>query len=1035
MSTFDSADGAPDVGDQTGANALLALISDPFSTELQATSLYAALAWTSTAFIILGLLFCLLRPRTNAVYAPRAKHADEKHAPPPLGNGLFSWIGPVQRAKEPFLVERIGVDAVIFLRFLRMLRNIFLVLTVLGCAVLIPINLGGQHTYSQYSNISFLIKFTPQYIQGKRFWWFTIIAYFFDAIICGFVWWNYRAVLRIRRNYFQSANYQASLHSRTLILTHIPQSMRSDEGIARLTDEAKITDDHAKTAIARNVRDLPDLIEGHDEAVQKLEKILAKYLSNPNKLPQRPSCKPSKKDKARDSNREVDAIEYYTARIRELELEIKQVRDTVDKRNPLPYGFASYTHIENAHAVAYAARSKGPQGTTIRLAPKPSDLIWKNLPMTRGTRRTKAIWNTIWMTVLTALFIVPNILTAVFLSDFQNLGAVWPGFKKSLEAHPTWWGIASGILAPAFQNLFYIAMPIVFRRMLNSSGDTTKTSRERHVMSRLYIFFTFNNLFVFSVFAALWQFSAGVIAAQKKGDTSTFQAIKDGHVFQHIVLGLCNASTYWITWQLQHNFGVALDIVQYWPLVYGSLMRRFGSPTPRETIKLTAPPPIDYASYYNNYLFAATVGFCFATVQPLILPATALYIGLDAWLKKYMMLYVAITKTESGGLFWRVVINRLLFATLLGNCTIALVVGGQGLVNAGPGSSNAVILYALAPLPFLLLGFKIYLSRAFDSAISYYTTRTISDLEGAPNASGAKNSRHNERVGVRFGNPALYKRLMTPMVSARSKHLLSEIYTGRIDADGHHDGANNSSGYSDVYMRDMSASQPGKPSLPNLLDGKTGAAAGFELVPESEMEFANFKKRAEFREEFGGDGELYGRADDEQSSRYSRPSSMSSTNTLAMMGGVQRRPESPSRPDSRASSRTRYDPSAAEAPGTVYPKGYHTAVPSAQHDGGDISTAGHPAFRGPVSDPYDADPRGRLTQRAAPFGRTSTNSPGPQGLYDPYDRSVGNSRPGSSYGGLPSGLTPGLMQGTPGSLDGEEETSYDYFRRPRGGRR
>jgi hypothetical protein len=38
----------------------------------------------------------------------------------------------------------------------------------------------------------------------------------------------------------------------------------------------------------------------------------------------------------------------------------------------------------------------------------------------------------------------------------------------------------------------------------------------------------------------------------------------------------------------------------------------------KATVEWTAPPPFDYASYYNYFLFYATVAFCFATLQPIV---------------------------------------------------------------------------------------------------------------------------------------------------------------------------------------------------------------------------------------------------------------------------------------------------------------------------------------------------------------------------------------------------------------------------------
>lgn len=122
--------------------------------------------------------------------------------------------------KEQDLVDKIGLDAVLFMRFLRMIRNIFAVLSVIGCGILIPVNVvGGSPLYKQWNNIPTLMKFTPQYIYGgNKFWAFVIVAYLFQGTVCGFIWWNYRAVFKLRRAYFDSTEYKASLHARTLLV-------------------------------------------------------------------------------------------------------------------------------------------------------------------------------------------------------------------------------------------------------------------------------------------------------------------------------------------------------------------------------------------------------------------------------------------------------------------------------------------------------------------------------------------------------------------------------------------------------------------------------------------------------------------------------------------------------------------------------------------------------------------------------------------------------------------------------------------------
>lgn len=382
------------------------------------------------------------------------------------------------------------------------------------------------------------------------------------------------------------------------------------------------------------------MIEDHSQLVRDLEGYLAKYLSNPNKLPaNRPMCRPSKKDPSyKGSTAKVDAIDYLTTRIRQLEQEIKEVRASVDKRNAMPYGFASYESIEEAHTVAYAAKGKRPEGTYVRLAPKPHDLIWKNLPLSPQSRRTQRVFNNLWVALLTMVWIAPNALIAVFLSNLSNLGHVWPAFQTELTRDPKTWAVVQGVLAPAITSLFYFFLPSIFRRLSMRAGDVTKTSRERHVVHKLYAFFVFNNLIVFSLFAAVWSYITAVINNVKDKNMDVGTALYEGQPLVTIMLALCNVSPFWITWLLQRNLGAAIDLSQVVNLAWGSIARKFLSPTPRQLIEWSAPPPFDYASYYNYFLFYTTVALCFGLLQPVVFPVTALYFTLDSYLKKYLLL-------------------------------------------------------------------------------------------------------------------------------------------------------------------------------------------------------------------------------------------------------------------------------------------------------------------------------------------------------------------------------------------------------------
>ncbi|KAK5633154.1 hypothetical protein RRF57_008868 [Xylaria bambusicola] len=985
---------------KSAAEELLDLLKNPFKQPLSDGAIWSALGTSVGITAVTAIIFSFVRPYNTVIYAPKLKHADEKHAPPPLGKGFFAWVMPLWRTTEKDLVSHAGMDAAVFLRVMQMCRNIFLVLSVLGTAVLLPIywELNSDKTHDQ----RWTLRFTPANVWGEPIWALVVIGYSFNITICSFLWWNYRQIYKLRRLYFESEEYQQSLSARTLMLNDIPKVMASDEGVARIIDSMVPQSSFSRTVIARNVKLIPSLIEQHDHTVRKLEKVLAKYLKDPQNLPPaRPQCYPSKKDPSYGTypkGQKIDAIDYLTQRIRELELEIKEVRSTLDRRNTYSYGFASYDDISEAHAIAYTLRKKKPQGATVVLAPKPNDIIWDNMNLSPSTRSWRRFVNNLWIILLTFLWIAPNALIAIFVSNLTNLGLVWDAFQKQLSTNTAFWAIVQGVASPALTSLIYLVLPIIFRRLSIRAGDRTKTGRDRHVVAKLYAFFIFNNLVVFSLFNAVWSFVITVIDTTAKG-SDVGSAILNSQFFETLFISLCNTSLFWVTWLLQRNLGAAIDLAQLWPLVYSFFMRKFSSPTPREMIELTAPPIFDYASYYNFFLFYSTVALCFGGLQPLVLPAAALYFSIDVWLKKYLLLYIFITKNESGGMFWRVIYNRFVFGTILANLVIFLAVFQRG-------DGQHVQAYATVPLPFLMILFKIFCSRAYDAKIHFYSTQSITRNTN-PNA--LKDPlRSSTNLAARFGHPALYRNLITPMVHAKAQNILASIYKGRLSDGRTADSGDtmSTSGYSDAYaMKPMNSSRP----------GKSAGVPGFEIVPESRLDFEYYKNRSEFAAEHGA-GDLFGRSND-----IMRPDTPGS---LWNGSEPNSRSASPAPPVPRIPSP---GPSRILSPasdgGMTYPSGYTHPMGSPYTPPVDVGQARSPLYS------QGNDSNSNLMSNAAPMPVAST--PGFR------ERSV--ERLGRTPGGV--GMLGGGPQGY-GGLPQEEITSpehdpmqYNYFREARRPRR
>jgi hypothetical protein len=106
----------------------------------------------------------------------------------------------------------------------------------------------------------------------------------------------------------------------------------------------------------------------------------------------------------------------------------------------------------------------------------------------------------------------------------------------------------------------------------------------------------------------------------------------------------------------------------------------------------------------------------------------------------------------------------MIFALIFSNFVTGLVIKARG---------TWTMVFALVPLPFLLIAFKLYCRRTFDDRLQYYHKAMQTDGEAVDNeVDGKGGKKGTERLSSRFGHPALYKPLITPMVHAKAADAL-----------------------------------------------------------------------------------------------------------------------------------------------------------------------------------------------------------------------------------------------------------------------
>lgn len=135
-------------------------------------------------------------------------------------------------------------------------------------------------------------------------------------------------------------------------------------------------------------------------------------------------------------------------------------------------------------------------------------------------------------------------------------------------------------------------------------------------------------------------------------------------------------SNYWLSWLPLRGFLLFFELIQLIKLALVGVRRFMFSYTPRDIRDLTKPPSFEYAIVVVNLLFLATVGLAYAVLAPLVAIGATLALGFSLVVVsvyvypsdtqyKYQLLFVYVTKAESGGRMWNVYVNRLFVSCIL----------------------------------------------------------------------------------------------------------------------------------------------------------------------------------------------------------------------------------------------------------------------------------------------------------------------------------------------------------------------------------
>ncbi|KAL2170787.1 hypothetical protein VTG60DRAFT_4442 [Thermothelomyces hinnuleus] len=664
------------------------------------------------------LAFCVLRPRWKSLYAARKRHSNPFLGLPALPDTFFGWIPVLYRITEQQVLSSAGLDAYVFLAFFKMSMRLFAVMFFFAAVVLEPINrhflkkdtdstetfpFRPYATYSSYESAPDSPEHEPDNSFDRRLgylWSYLLFTYFFTGLTLFFMDRETSKVIRVRQDYLGT---QSTITDRTFRLSGIPKELRTEEAIKDLVEKLEIGKVESVT-LCRNWKEIDKLMEDRKAILEKLEETWSVYLSqapvrvagnrrnrdgsgrfgsNAGEALDRDDEEAGERDRLlegsgsravermrpqtrfwygflRLQSRKTDAIDYYTEKLRQLDDKITAARKKTYE--PADLAFVTMDSIAACQMAIQALIDPHPGRLLTKPAPAPSDVVWKNTYAPRFIRRIRSWAVTIFVAILTVVWLVPVFFLASVLS-ICTIDKFFPSFSEWLKEHEIARTQVQTGLPTLVVSLLNIAVPYLYDYLSWHQGMLSQGDIALSAISKNF-FFTFFNLFlIFTVFGAV---------------TSIFDVLRNSlkdttYIAYTLARKIEDLSVFYTNFIMLQGLGLfPFRLLQFGDVTQYPIMR-MGAKTPRDFARLLQPPMF----YYGFYLPTALLVFILCLVYSplpggfLVLALGVAYFSLGYFTYKYQLLYAMDQPQHATGGAWRMICYRIMLGLIVLQLTMS----------------------------------------------------------------------------------------------------------------------------------------------------------------------------------------------------------------------------------------------------------------------------------------------------------------------------------------------------------------------------
>lgn len=391
---------------------------------------------------------------------------------------------------------------------------------------------------------------------------------------------------------------------------------------------------------------------------------------------------------------------------------------------------AAFVSFKSRYGAAMALRlqqSDNPTEWVTEQAPEPHDVYW---PFFSSSFMLKWILNLVGIVafvLLTILFFIP-VLIVQGLNNLSQLEVLFP-FLTSILKITFVTQVVTGYLPNLLLQLFLKMTPPVMKFLSSIQGFISYSEIMRSACMKVLVLIVWN-IFFANVFSGSIFYQLSFVLEPKNYPA-------------RLAVAVPAQASFFIAYVVTSGWtSTSSELFRLIPLICSLLRKPCSEPTSDEF----EAPSFSYHWDVPRVLFFCLLGIIYFFLAPLILPFLLVYFCLGYIIYRNQFIYVYAPKYETGGKYWPIVHNSIIFSLVLMH---AIAVGTFTLKKLSLASS------LMFPLPVMTLLFNEYCRKRFLPIFTAFSAQRLIEMDRDDSSNPGLMAEFFSKLVTAYEEPAL----------------------------------------------------------------------------------------------------------------------------------------------------------------------------------------------------------------------------------------------------------------------------------------